>query len=59
MMEQPPALPEISRQDVLAYYLSQPGLIAGSFKETAQVMGDWSHRHNTARLRSQTGMRDS
>jgi len=38
MMDPRPVLREISRDDVLAHYRRQPGIIAGSFKATGQVL---------------------
>jgi 2-alkyl-3-oxoalkanoate reductase len=38
MMDPPPTLSEISRDDVLAYYRRQPGMLAGSWKATAEVL---------------------
>jgi nucleoside-diphosphate-sugar epimerase len=38
MMDPPPELREISRDDVLAYYRRQPGILAGSLRATGQVV---------------------
>jgi nucleoside-diphosphate-sugar epimerase len=38
MMNPRPALAEISRDEVLAHYRRQPGIVAGSFKATGQVL---------------------
>jgi nucleoside-diphosphate-sugar epimerase len=38
MMDPPPELKEISANDVLAYYQRQPGLLAGSFRATGEVV---------------------
>jgi nucleoside-diphosphate-sugar epimerase len=38
MMDPPPELKEISAHDVLAHYQHQPGLLAGSFRATGEVV---------------------
>jgi nucleoside-diphosphate-sugar epimerase len=38
MMDPPPELREISGHEVLAYYRRQPGLLAGSFRATGEVL---------------------
>lgn len=50
MMSQPPVLPEISQQDVLAYYRSQAGLIASSFKATLDVLRSREFRQLLRRI---------
>jgi nucleoside-diphosphate-sugar epimerase len=50
MMSRPLVLPEISRQEVLEHYRSQPGLIAGSFKATLQVLRSREFRRLLQRI---------
>ena len=50
MMDPPPALREISRDDVLAYYHRQPGIVVGSFQATAQVLRSREFRKQLERI---------
>lgn len=50
MMDPSPALAEISRDDVLAHYSRQPGIVAGSFKATGQVLRSREFRNLLLRI---------
>ena len=50
MMDPPPELGEISRDDVLAYYRRQPGILAGSLRATGEVVRSREFRKLVERI---------